>query len=89
MGECFWRYGTAPTLPDRNYSASGMENYRLGELNAEEHIQILKTHASKGVCDDACKFRVTHPLALNIRSTAQFVELETAYKILAPLASAN
>jgi hypothetical protein len=32
MGECFWRYGTGPTLPDRNYSASGIENYRLGEL---------------------------------------------------------
>jgi hypothetical protein len=62
-----------------------MENYRLGELNADEHTQILKMHASKGVCDDDCKFRVKHPLAVNIKSTEQFIELETAYKILAPL----
>jgi hypothetical protein len=87
IGECIWRYGVGPTLPDRNYSASGISQYRLGELNSEQYIATLKAYAEKKTCDDSCKFDVTHPLALNIRSTSQFMEFEAAHKALEPLAS--
>jgi hypothetical protein len=86
VGECIWRYGTGPTLPDRNYSAPGIRQYRLGELNSEVYISTLKAHAEKKACDESCRFDVTHPLALNIRSASQLVELETARKVLEPLA---
>jgi hypothetical protein len=85
IGECIWRYGVGPTLPDRNYSEPGIRHYRLGELNSEEYISTLKSHAEQKTCNDSCKFDVTHPLALNIRSTSQFAELEAAYKALEPL----
>ena len=85
IGECIWRYGTGPTLPDRNYSDSGIRHYRLGELNSEDYVSTLKAHAARNTCDDTCKFDVTHPLALNIHSTSQFIELEMAYKKLKPM----
>ena len=86
VGECIWRYGTAPTLPDRNYTEPGIRHYRLGELNSEQYVSTLKAYAAKNECGDDCKFDVTHPLALNILSAPQFMELETAYKALEPLA---
>ena len=85
IGECIWRYGTGPTLPDRNYSEPGIRQYRLGELNSDAYVSTLKGYAAKNACDGECKFDMTHPLALNIHSASQFLELETAYKTLEPL----
>ena len=85
IGECIWRYGTGPTLPDRNYSAPGIRHYRLGELKSEDYVSTLKAYAAENKCDETCKFDFTHPLALNIHSTSQFLELEMAYRALEPL----
>lgn len=76
LGECMWRHGVAPTLPDRDYSIPGIDGYRLGEVDADSFIAYLRDH--KTGCDDVCKRTLRNPLALNVRTTKQMAQLEVA-----------
>ena len=62
LGECLWRYGIAPTLPDRDYTDEKAEQ-RLGGANADEFIVYLQAHKSS--CDEACQQRLKRPLSIN------------------------
>lgn len=76
LGECIWRHGVAPTLPDRDYNVSGIEGYRLGELPADAFISFLQSHKTE--CNDTCRKRVQHPLSLNVRNKKEMAQLEVA-----------
>lgn len=81
VGECLWRHGVAPTLPDHDYGAAGGQRMGTGSLVVDSYTSFLENvSAAGGGCDGACRLEVERPLTANIEGgEPQMRRLERAY----------
>lgn len=84
IGECFWRYGIAPTRPfQKNDTESRRDLLRMSKPDVGDLLRDLRNNGDPGVrrqgCDEACAERFEAPLAIRVSDPDIFTELAMAY----------